>query len=190
MTEKKRFQIPRAYKTLLALAVVIGPITWLTFTEDGQRRTDLMLLGFMDEPFVEMRLDTLASAATEDQVREFLPKVQWQCRNARSAFGERSCTAAIGAFNDVPARYLVLYYDANALQAMKVVYREGYHRFLLTQLNEMLGKGENGAGGVTQWKTERGLVLMPREAGESEGELSLMWLSAERALRLGESGRS
>jgi hypothetical protein len=187
MTNSDRFKIPRFYKTLLALTVVIGPITWLMLTEDGRRRTDLMILGFKGEHMVEMRLDTLAAAATEAQVRQFLPQVKWQCHEGRNAFGDLSCVSPIGAFNDTPAHYLVMYYEAQALQAMKVVYRGGYHGHLTGLLRRMLGPGEN-LDGILQWVTDRGLVLVQAELSEDAAEPTLLWLSAEQAARRGPPG--
>lgn len=185
-TKSKRFKIPKTYKTILALLAVTGPITWLSFTDEGQRRSDLMILAFKGDPFVEMRLDTLASAATEENVREFLPEVQWQCKDKPNPFGQRSCISPIGAFNDIPAYYMVLYFDQEALQAMKVAYRGGYHDYLMTQTGSMLGTPEPGPGGVLQWPTEGGLVLIPKQIDDNK-EAALMWLSAERALALGKS---
>lgn len=183
MAEKsKRFKIPGFYKTLIALIVVIGPITWLTFTEDGRRRTDLMVLGFQDAPMVEMRLDTLGSAATEEKVREFLPEVNWQCKNQRTAFGERNCITPLGAFNDTPAHYLVMYFEADALQAMKVVYRGNYHDHLKGLLLQMLGQPKADAG-VLQWTTDRGMVMIQTRLQDNAEEPTLIWMSAQRVLK-------
>ena len=182
MTDKKRFRIPRFYKTLLALTVVIGPITWLMLTEDGRRHADLMVLSFTDKPLVEMRLAPLASAFTETEVREFLPDVQWQCNNKRTPFGERSCVSPIGAFNDTPAHYMVMYFQDNALQAMKVVYRGAYHTHLISVLLQMLDQPMNDKG-VLRWVTDHGLILLPEQPAGDAQETSMMWLSAERAIQ-------
>ncbi len=182
MSDKKRFQIPRFYKTLLALTVIIGPITWLMLTEDGRRRSDLMVLGFTDKPLVQMRLAPLSPAFTEEQVREFLPELQWQCGNQRSSFGERGCTAEIGAFNDVPAETLAMYYQENALQAMKVNYRAAYHASLTEILGRILDKPANDEG-VLRWVTDHGLVLLPQALSGDPETASLLWLSADRALQ-------
>ncbi len=182
MTNNKRFRIPRFYKTLLALTVVIGPITWLMLTDDGRRRTDLMVLSLKGDHMVEMRLDTLASVFGEDKIREFLPDIQWQCSNNRTPLGERNCTSPIGAFNEAPAHYLVMYFEGNTLQAMKLVYRSDYHQYLGSMLTGMLGKAQEGDG-VTQWSTQHGIVLLQSRLPEGTVEPSMMWLSAERALK-------
>ena len=187
MTEKsRRFKIPRLYKTILALTVVIGPFSWLMFTEDGQRRADLMILAFKDSPFIEMRLDTLASSATESQVREFLPDVVWQCQNNRTPFGERNCVTPIGAFNDTPAHYVVMYFENDALQAMKIVYRGRYHDYLLSLTETMLGEPA-AQSGVLEWKTDRGVVVMQERVSRNEAEPSLFWMAADYVRKRGDT---
>lgn len=181
LTKPDRFKIPALYKKLLLLVMVIGPIYWLMFTDDGRRRTDLVILTLLGHPSVELRLDILAPAATEQEFREFLPDVEWQCRNTRSPFGERSCLSTIASFNDAPARNLVLYFEENAFQAMKVVYRSGYHDWLVALLRDMLGDPATSAGGVLQWDTGKGLVLMQEQLSGQGEEPALMWLSIERA---------
>jgi len=182
MINPQRFKIPRFYKTLLALTVVIGPITWLMVTEDGRRRTDLMVLGFKDAPMVQMRLDPLTSAFSEDRIREFLPEIQWQCSNTRTPFGERNCVSPIGAFNETPAHYMTLYFEGDALQAMKVAYRGAYHNHLTGLLAQMLGPPKNDQG-IWRWVTEHGLVLVPANLTGDAAEPALMWLSADRVLQ-------
>ena len=176
----RRFRIPALYKKLLLFVIVAGPIFWLMFTEDGRRRTDLVALSLAGDPSVELRLDILASVATEEKFHEFLPDVTWQCQNTHSPFGERSCVSPIASFNDAPAHYLVLYFQNNALQAMKVVYRRSYHDWLVALVDEMLGTPAP-AGDVLQWDTGKGLVLMQKQLAEQDGEPTLMWLSVGQA---------
>ena len=181
MSKPSRFKIPTLYKRLLAVIAVIGPIYWLMLTDDCRRRTDLVVLYLAGDPTVELRLDTLSSAADEEQFRDYLPDVEWQCENSRTPFGERTCLTPIGSFNDTPSHYLVLYFEENALQAMKVAYREHYHEFLTQQLTRMLGRPTGGEEGVLQWKTENGLVLVQKELPTDVEKPTLMWLSAEQA---------
>jgi hypothetical protein len=182
---KDRFKIPALYKKLLALAIVIGPIYWLMFTEDGRRRTDLVVLSLKGDPFVALRLDILGPQANEQAIREFLPRLTWECDDAPSAFGEHHCLAPIGAFNDAPAHYLLTYFDQGGLSAMKVVYRSPYHDWLVGLNRSMLGDPGPPLQGVLRWKTERGLVLMQARPDPDREEPSLLWLSAELAARLG-----
>lgn len=181
MTKANRFKLPSLYKRLMAVIIVIGPIYWLMLTEDGRRRTDLVVLYLAGEPTVELRLDTLAPAASEERFREFVPDVEWQCENTRTPLGERTCMSPIGSFNGTPAHYMVLYYEENALQAMKVAYRDDYHDWLTAQLGRMLGQPASGENGVLQWSTGNGLVLMQEELPPDSEKPTLMWLSAEQA---------
>lgn len=181
MTKANRFKLPPLYKRFMAVIIVIGPIYWLMLTEDGRRRTDLVVLHLAGDPTVELRLDTLSSAAGEEEFREFVPDVEWQCKNSRTPFGERTCMSPIGSFNDTPAHYMVLYYEENALQAMKVAYRDDYHHWLTSQLGGMLGQPRSSEGGVLQWRTGNGLVLMQEKLLPDSEKPTLMWLSAEQA---------
>ena len=190
MTNPNRFKIPSLYKKLMLLIIVIGPIYWLMFTEDGQRRTDLVVLNLAGNPGVELRLDILASAASEEQIRKFLPDVEWQCRNDATPFGERTCVSPISGFNDTPAHYMTLYFEQDALQAMKVVYRRAYHKWLGSQLGHILGGPPTIESGVAQWNTGKGLVLMQEQLSETREEPTLMWLSTKRARNRAQNAQS
>ena len=148
MSNPDRFKIPSLYKKLLALAIVIGPIYWLMLTDDGRRRTDIVVLSLKGEPTVELRLDILGASATEDKIREFLPQVDWQCENTRTPFGERNCIASIAAFNDTPAHYMVVYFDDQGLSAVKIAYRHAYHGWLRALQQQSLGAPRETAPGV------------------------------------------
>ncbi len=180
MSDKKRFQIPRFYKTILALSVVIGPFAWLMFTEDGKRRTDLMILGFKDLPMVEMRLDTLAEVFGEAQIREFLPDVHWQCAGSGNEFSDQRCSTQIAAFNDTPATRLVMLYAGDKLAEMEVVYRASYHQHMTTTLDGMLGKAQQKQG-ISEWPTDHGLILMQNQK-PTQDTSSMLWLSRQRAM--------
>ncbi len=39
-----KIKIPKLYKRLLLIVIVVGPMWWLIFTEDGQRRSDMFML--------------------------------------------------------------------------------------------------------------------------------------------------
>jgi hypothetical protein len=183
MVEPRRFQIPLLYKRLLALALIIGPIGWLMGTEDGRRRTDLVALHLMGQPDVDLRLDILGAAATEQKVRAFLPELHWQCEDRAGAFGTHSCAAPIGSFDGTPAHYLVVYFTGDALQAMKVVYRARHHRWLTGELRRMLGAPTQTAAAVLQWTTSRGLVLLPVHVPPEAEQETLLWLSTDLARR-------
>lgn len=180
MSDTARFQIPALYKKLLLVAVVLGPIYWLMLTEDGRRRVDLVFLSLFGDPSVQLDLGVLGSAANEQQLREFLPALQWACEDKPAAFGVRNCVAKIGAFNDTPAHFLVSYFDqSQSLRAMKMVYRRAYHGWLLSHLSRGLGKPIEDAGGVLRWTTSRGVVLLKAKITDADPEPAMIWLAAE-----------
>lgn len=174
--------LPPLYKKLMLLAIVIGPIYWLMLTDDGQRRTDLVLLSLMDKPSVGMRLDVLGPEVGEEAIHKLYPDTPWQCEDKVTDFGSRVCHAAIGAFNDTPAQVMVFYLHQGALNAMKVVYRGGYHEWLVGQTARMLGRAERSQSdpaspAVLRWDTGKGTLVIQEEV-RSDGEPpSLLWLS-------------
>ena len=169
----------------MLLAIVAGPIIWLMFTDDGRRRTDVVMLTLFGGEEMNLRLDTLASTATEQAIREFLPALEWDCAQAPGPFGSRACATKIASFNGTPAYSSVIYTDGDYLQAIKVVYRPRYHGWLKGELRRQLGEPAFDPGDVLRWTTPRGLVLLPSVIAPEEPEPSLMWIAAERAAQGG-----
>ena len=122
------FRIPRAYKTLLAVAAVVGPIYWLLATPDGQRRTDMALMSLLGRPAFDAALDRFSPRLDEPRLRERFPSLDLRCADTQSPFGDRLCTAVIGTFNQYPAQGLTLYFQDGSLAAVKVLYQPVYHR--------------------------------------------------------------
>jgi len=179
-----RYRLPLIYQKLLILCVVFGPILWLMFTEDGQRRTDTMVLWLFGEEEIGMDFKTLSPQYTEQEMAQVYANLLWRCRDRTQTYGDRHCVARIGIFNGIPARYLTAYYRNGRLNALKLHYRAPSHGQLESLLNDQLGKpiepapdaGE-AAAEVLQWRTPRGLVLMKRELVGDE-EPALFWLSS------------
>lgn len=76
---------------------------------------------------------------------------------------------------------MVLYYGENALQAMKVAYRDDYHDWLTAQIGRMLGQPGAGENAVLQWSIGNGLFLMQEKLPPDSEKPTLMWFSAEQA---------
>ncbi|MBK1701526.1 hypothetical protein [Thiococcus pfennigii] len=166
------------YTKLLLLAIVFGPFYWLVFTDDGQWRTDTVLLMLFGKPALNLAPERLYAGFDEAAVRERFPKVDLRCGAAATPFGNRLCGAEIGTFNSIPSRRLVLYYGDEGLMAAKIDYRRGYHARLLAWLTRRLGAPETGADGTTAtWPADEGLVVA--RAGElgADEEPTLLWLS-------------
>lgn len=180
-----RYQIPLLYKKLLLLCCVFAPIIWLMFTQDGQRRTDTLVLWLFGEAEIKMDLKVLASRYTEQEMRQVYPELSWQCQDRASAYGDRLCVSRIGIFNGIPARYLTAFYRASQLAALKLNYRANNHGHLQSQLYDQLGAPETTQGSITtptpdeilEWRTAYGMVVMKRALIGDE-EPTLFWLSA------------
>jgi hypothetical protein len=182
---KRRKRTPRRYKTLLALAVVGGPLIWLLFTRDGQRRTDLVLLPLFGRPVVQLSLTDLNARLTEDDIRAKLPKVDLRCSQGETPFGDRLCAARIAALGRLPADALAFYFSSGALRAAKLTYRSDVHGELLTALSRRLGEGETvkrgameeGTAGVVSWAVMDGVLLANAGDLVPGEEPALLWLS-------------
>ncbi|MCU7843357.1 MAG: hypothetical protein KZQ93_05910 [Candidatus Thiodiazotropha sp. (ex Monitilora ramsayi)] len=178
------FKLNPIYKRLLAFIVVIGPIFWLVFTEDGQRRTDSVVLFLWGEDEIHLNLEALDDQFTEAQLKEVFPDIQWQCQDEASSFGNRLCASRIGTFNSMPARYITVFFHDQWVNGLKVVYRRIYHDQLIQQLFQQMGNPitENMKGSETpqadtilRWDTGKGNVILKHVLNEAE-EPALLWL--------------
>lgn len=178
------------YKKLLLLAIVLGPIYWLVFTQDGQRRTDLvMLYVFGDGAELNLAIEKLSSGMTEAQFRELFPDLKLACDDGANPFGDRLCTAEVDDFNGIPARAFTLFLSGDGLRAAKLNYRSAYHETLAQELARRLGSPvpqslstPDPIEGPLSWVVDDGPLLMPPGVPESDRDAALMWLS-EAALQ-------
>jgi len=171
-------KIPRLYKLFLSLALVIGPFSWLVFTEDGQRRSDLFLLHIMGTPGFNIAYDRLSSEVTEADLRAQFPKVELQCSDRATGFGGRLCVAEIASFNGMPARSTALFFDGEKLTALQLNYRLRYHDTLVAGLRNGLGAPLEPVGaGVLVWKLDDGVVMLSAQPPEQEADAALLWLT-------------
>lgn len=196
------FKIPRLYKTLLALAAVLGPIYWLMLTEDGQRRTDLTLMWILGRPSFDAALESFSDRLSEARLRESFPAIDFQCSDGTNPFGDRLCAARIGSFNQYPARGLSLFFDQGRLSAAKVLYPPAYHGRLRAWVERRVagvaaqadggpesgGDGQIGGGagsgqapvvseGVAAWRVPDGVLMLKDEDLGRADEPALVWLS-------------
>jgi hypothetical protein len=171
-------KLPRTYKLILSLALVAGPFTWLMFTEDGKRRSDLFLLHVMGAPSFNIAYDRLNSEVTEADLRAQFPKVELQCSDRATGFGSRICVAEIASFNSMPARSAALFFDGDRLTALQLDYRLRYHDTLVTGLRNGLGAPLEPVGaGVLVWKLDDGVVMLSAKPPEKEADAALLWLT-------------
>ncbi|WP_089724412.1 hypothetical protein [Candidatus Thiosymbion oneisti] len=172
------------YKKSLLLAIVLGPIVWLVFTEDGQRRTDLAMLYLFGKDELNLAIEKLHSGMTEAQFRGLFPDLELTCDEGANSFGDRLCSAEIGAFSAVPARAFTLFLQGARLRAAKLNYRRAYHGTLRRQLTRRLGKptrrlppGPADIQGPLTWAVDDGFLLLSYQEPQSDQEAALIWLS-------------
>lgn len=180
------FRLPRAYKTLLAIAVAVGPIAWLLFSADGQRRTDLALMFLLGRPAFDAALDRFSPRLDEPRLRARFPGLSLDCAPDPSPFGDRRCTAVLGSFNQYPAQAVTFYFRGDALAALDVRYQPAYHAAIRAWVERRPGRMRSGdrpleprvAQGVASWPVAEGLLVMrdgPLGAGDAP---ALWWLAA------------
>jgi hypothetical protein len=168
------------YKKLLILSLVLGPMVWLVFTKDGQRRSDLVLLYLFGKEELNLAIENLHGNMTEADFRNLFPDLALTCDEGANPFGDRLCSAEIGAFSAIPARAFTLFLEGERLRAAKVNYRRAYHATLEDQISTRLGAvaavDPSGPEAVS-WQVDDGLLLMPASEPEDDSEAALLWLS-------------
>ena len=179
-------RLPRLYRTLLALALVLGPLYWMLFTPDGQRRTDLALLSALGRPAFDAALEAFSDRLTEPTIRATFPALALECAaDTRGPFGERRCTAAIGSFNQYPARAVAFYFQGEGLRAVKVLYQPAYHARVRAWMRQRPGRvaaadtGSSPAApsGVVSRSVAAGTLLMKDGPLGQTDEAALLWIS-------------
>lgn len=183
------------FKKLLMLAIVLGPIVWLVFTDDGQRRTDLTILYLLGKGELNLAIEKLHSSMTEARFRELFPDLELVCDDGANPFGNRICTAEVGAFSGIPSRAFTLFLRDDELRAAKLNYRRTYHETLKQQLTKRMGTPVPQSlqdpviiEGPVSWVVSDGLLLLPPEEPEPDEDAALMWLSeaaVQQRLRAG-----
>jgi hypothetical protein len=182
------WRIPRAYKTLLAICAVAGPVYWLVFTPDGQRRTDLALMSVLGRPAFDAALDRFGPRIGEPDLRARFPALDIHCAATPNPFGDRLCTAVLGSFNGYPARALSLYFRGETLTAVKVIYQGAYHAQIRAWVERRPGRLPEGTvpakprldGAVASWPVAEGLLVMKDGPLRDSDEPTLFWLAARR----------
>ncbi len=179
-------KLPTLYKRLLAFLIVIGPIFWLMLTEDGQRRTDSVVLYLWGEDEIKFNLEALDNQFTESELKKVFPDIEWLCQDQTSLFGNRMCAARIGIYNDIPARYIAVFFHDQWVNSVKIVYRPTYHDQLILQLRQQIGTpiSENSQDPETnqsvellRWETGKGHILLKAALGDEE-EPALLWFAS------------
>ncbi len=183
-----KIRLPKLYKGLLLVAIVVGPMWWLVFTEDGQRRSDMVLISIFGGEPLYLNLKLLDSRVSEAEIMELYPDIKWQCQDKDTAFGERHCFAEIGSFNALPADYATIFFRNSGVNAVKVGYRHNYHSQLGLDLKRQLGPPLSQVAAtaevpqpelIVQWRTDSGHVITKKRLDRGE-EAALLWLSTKQ----------
>ena len=170
------------YKKLVLLAIVFGPIFWFVFTEDGQRRTDMILISLLKgTEDMNIAFGKLQGTALETDIRGNFPEVPFQCEDHASEFGDRVCASSIASFNGTPARYAAVFFHGGRLSAVKMTYQPHYHDYVNRILRIELGQPiKESNGSVWRWNTDHGTVLISVDQPGEREEPTVIWLSGER----------
>lgn len=179
-----RYRIHPLYKKLLLLVIVIGPFFWLVFTEDGQWRTDTVLLSLLGRVELNLALERLHPELTEEALRELYPDLDLDCGALANPLGDRLCAARIGTFNGIPSDRLTLFFDDDRLNAVKVNYRRNYHDRLVRSLHRRIGvpresdvARDDDEAATHTWLVDHGVVVIRAGQLGRDEESAVLWLS-------------
>ena len=178
-------RMAKLYKTIILIAMIVGPLYWLMITEDGKRRTDTLMLWLTGGDPININFLVLDNKYTSDEWQKVFKDIPWQCREESSSWGDEMCYAEISSYNGIPARYLSAFFSAKHISGIKLVYRNQYHNELGLELQHQLGKpdllntdseGNPDEKSILQWQTEGGIVLLKQQLASGEEEAALLWL--------------
>lgn len=172
-------------KTAIIIVIVIMPIYWLMFTEDGTRRTDVLLLWMFGGDTIYLNLKDVDAQYSPEEWKQIYPDLHWQCENNQSTFGNYFCYSEIASYNGIPARYLSVFFKQNRTSAIKLVYRSQYHESIGQDLLEQLGQPEykqtqegqfQKSEGIYRWVTQAGQILLKKDLDKHE-KATVMWIA-------------
>ena len=134
-------------------------------------------------------LSDLDSRFTQQEIRTVYGENDWQCGSQQTAFGDSLCVAKIGTFNGFPARLVTFYFHDDNVSALKLVYRDQYHKQIMGYIIGEFGQPTNvesaiaagpDADSVLEWDLGKGVLLIKKELGKTD-EPSLLWLAGRPA---------
>jgi hypothetical protein len=178
--QRETLEMSKLYKTLFFLAIVVGPIYWLMFTDDGKRRTDMMVLWLAGGATIDLNFRVLESAFSERDWKEVYNDLDWTCVANSSSLGEKHCTTEIASYNGIPSNYLMVYFTGDRTSAIKLGYRDQYHSDIGNDLVQQLGQPlnlEDTRQEILFWNAGDGRLFLKRILQRSEDPV-LLWVSA------------
>ena len=181
MAEKK----PNLHKTILILILVFIPPYWLLFTDEGSRVSDTALLWLLGEDDIKVNIKELDSGFSQQDIQRVYPDNEWQCGTQTTPFGNTLCAARIGTYNGYPSQLITFYFQDGRVSALKLIYRDQYHKQIMGHYIGELGQPGNveaaladgpSADSVLQWELDKGVLVMPKDLDKGD-EPSLLWLA-------------
>ena len=183
MTEKKH----SFKKSFLIFLLVMTPPFWLLFTDEGSRVSDTALLWLLGEDEIKLDFAELDAGFNRQDIQTVYSDTDWQCGEQPTTFGNELCAARIGTFNGFPSQLLTFYFQNGRVSAVKLIYRDMYHKQILGHYIGVFGQPRNVASAVAdgpqadevlEWDLGSGVLLLKKEHSTSE-EPSLLWLAAK-----------
>ncbi len=169
------------HKRFFLVLIVIAPMYWLIFTDDGRRRSDTLILWLAGGDPIDLNFRVLDNRYSMEDWKKVFADIEWNCVDQKTALGDQYCFSEISSYNGVPARYLTAFFRDSHVNAVKLVYRNQYHQQLGADLHQQLGtpllqSHESADNDMLQWHTDYGMVMVKTELTPEE-EASLIWLS-------------
>ena len=171
------------HKRLFLVFIVVAPMYWLVFTEDGTRRSDTLVLWMAGGDPIDLNFKAVDHRYSMEEWKQVFSDIEWQCRSESTDFGNEFCYSEISSYNGIPARYLTVFFAQDRLNAVKLVYRNLYHRQIGHDLQQQLGRPITptppaNEEGLLRWRSAAGVVVMKADIGSDE-EATLLWLSSQ-----------
>jgi len=79
------------HKRLFLVVIVIIPMWWLLFTEDGRSRSDRVILWLAGDEEIDINFQALDKNFTQQDWKKVYEDIDWQCDNKVNAFGDQYC---------------------------------------------------------------------------------------------------
>ncbi len=173
---EKRFRLHPLFKRGMAFLMVIAPFWWLVMTDDGQRRSDLVMNTLFGEgEAMNLSFSKLTTDARLEDFQSNWPELDFRCGVLNTPYGDHYCKAALTESNGVPARQVHLYLQNNTVRAVQLNYYPAHHTYLLTRLYEELGAASERSN-VWEWKTEAGTVVAAKQI-QSQEDAAVIWIA-------------
>jgi len=173
------------FTRILLFGLFFGPLTWFLVSDEGQRVSDVFLLKLSGAPALEVDYRQLRPQLSEADLKSRFPKVDFQCADHKTDFGERLCYTKLAAINGIPSQYMSAFFRGDHLMAIKVAYQRSYHNALYQRLSNELGEpnrdrmaGLPDNSGAQQWLAGKGWLVLPGVGLKEDVEPALFWLAA------------